>query len=80
MREQEPALASVRAHTGGKGDWLEGGWGGGRKWDWKGQEEVPGQGTEEDEKSKRQRPVLRALQGGASWGRNVLRWQVPSSA
>lgn len=25
MREKEPALASVGAHTGGKGDWLEGG-------------------------------------------------------
>lgn len=45
----EPALASMEAHTGGKGDWLEVGWGGGRKWGWKGQKD-PGQRSEEDEK------------------------------
>lgn len=70
----------MRVHTGGKGDWLEGGRGEAGNGIGKGRRKDPGQGTEEDEKSKRQRPVLRALQGGASWGRNVLRWQVPSSA
>lgn len=60
---------------------LAGGVGGGRKWDWKGQEEGPGTANRRGlEKGKRQRPVLRAVQGGAGWGGDVQRWQMPSSA